>query len=260
MRNLRLGVVVCLLLIPLASAAQQLPQRDPQAIALLRRAFLVLGGNLPTDSVATGTIEIVAGSRTERGTIRILTRGFDQTVEQIDTAETQKSVVYSKGVATEFDHGVAKDLPLELAVTSQSHDFPLTLIALALNDPKVGFSYVGLEAVNGIPAHHIRLWTAPPRAGMEHLTEFSAKHLWIAQATGIPIKLAYARRPALGPVPAIPLEIYYSDYRTTGGVFYPFRIDKSYNGTPWATTTINSVDTNRGLTNADFPVARRGTR
>jgi hypothetical protein len=248
------SVLLLLSLVTLA-AAQTVPPRDPQAVAVLVSAFKALGGNLPADSVATGNIQIVAGSRTETGTIRILTRGFDQTVEDIQTAETHRSVVYSKGLATQVDGSTAKPLQLELAVTSQSPDCPIAFIGSALNNTNVGMAYLGLESLNGTSAHHIRIWTLPPTVkGMEHLADFSAKNLWIDAATGLPVKVAYARREALGASPAIPLEISYSEYRNISGVQYPFHIEKSYNGTPWMTITINTVQFGRGLTDADFPV------
>ena len=50
------------------------------------------------------------------------------------------------------------------------------------------------------------------------------------------------------------MEIFYSAYRNIGSVLYPFHIEKSFNGTPWAKISIQSVTTNNGLTDADFPV------
>jgi hypothetical protein len=53
-----------------AQSPSAAPVRDPQAVAALRQAFAAMGGRLPADTVATGTITIVEGSRTETGTIR----------------------------------------------------------------------------------------------------------------------------------------------------------------------------------------------
>jgi hypothetical protein len=258
-------MVFCISLAPTPSSAQQVtqqaPQRDPQAVAVLVGTFKALGGNLPSDSVATGNIQIVAGSKTETGTIRILTRGFDQTVEQIDTVETHQALIYSKGRATLSEGGIAKPLPLELAVTSQSPDFPLGLISNALNDLNGGMAYLGRETINGTSAHHIRIWTTfPVLEGLDHLTDFSVKNLWIDAGTGLPIRLAFARRAARGPSPAIPHEIFYSDFRSIGGVMYPFRIDRSLNGTPWTTITISAVRISQGLADVDFPMATGAIR
>jgi hypothetical protein len=65
--------------------ASPAPTSDPQAVAAIQQAAIAMGGSAPSDSTATGTITTVAGSPTENGTITILTRGTDQTSEQIQT-------------------------------------------------------------------------------------------------------------------------------------------------------------------------------
>jgi hypothetical protein len=248
-----------------AASAQQpapvpaAPQRDPQAVAVLVGAFKTLGGNLPADSVATGNIQIVAGSRTEVGTIRILTRGFDQTVEDIQTAQTHKSLVYSKGLATQIHGYTAKPLQLELAVTSQSPNAPIAFIAGALNNPNVGMAYLGLEDMDGTSVHHLRIWTTfPSNLELAHLADFSVRHLWLDAATGLPLKVAYVSRAARGSTPANQIEVLFSDYRSINGVRIPYRIEDSLNGTPRTTIAITSVAFNQNLTDADFPIAKGG--
>src|ERR1700687_4223002 len=73
--------------------------RDAQAVTLLQTSVGAMGGNVPSDSVATGSIKIVAGSQTSTGTIRILTRGTDQSSEQITLPEATRTVTYSLRMA-----------------------------------------------------------------------------------------------------------------------------------------------------------------
>ncbi len=214
-----------------------------------------MGGIVPADSLGTGTVTLVAGSKTETGTIHILTRGVDQSLEEIQTSEGRRATIYSRGMADEFEGTSAKSLQLELVVTSQSPDFPLPLLAATLNDPDSAARYVGLESLDGTPTHHVRFWKAFARhPKLQHVAEFSAKDLWLDAASGLPRKLAYVRRAASGAEPGIPLEVLYSDYRNVGGVLYPYRIEKSLNGTPWATISIANVVFNSGLTDTNFPV------
>ena len=245
-----LGLLACLSL-----AAQQPPPRDPQAILVLQQSVAAMGGVVPSDSVATGNIEIVAGSKTESGTIRTLTRGLDQSAEQIQTQEGNRLLVYSRGGAADIQGTSSKSLSFELATSSQSPIFPICLVAAALNSPDSAFQYVGLETLDGLAVHHVRLWkTFLSTPQMRHLAEFTVKDLWFDASSGLPRKLAYDRRAASGAEPRIPLEVLFSDYRNVGGVLFPFRIEKSLNGTPWATITIQNVAFNTGLTEADFPV------
>src|SRR2546429_7725110 len=74
-----------------ATTTQSSPQRDPQAVALLQASVASMG-ILPADSVATGTLTISAGSSIETGKIRILTRGTDQTSEEIGRASCRERV------------------------------------------------------------------------------------------------------------------------------------------------------------------------
>ncbi len=241
--------------VPSSLHAQQLPQRDPQAVALLQRAVLAMGAAVPTDSVATGTVVIVAGSKTDTGTMRILTRGTDQSAAQISTPAATYGVVFSRGGANEVEGTATKSLQLELALTSQCPEFPLPLLAAVLNNADASFQYVGLETLDGGSLHHIRFWnTFASSPKLQPLAEFTVKDVWIDAVNGLPRRLAYDRRAGGGAEPRIPVVVVFSDYRNVGGVYYPFRIEKSLNGTPWATITIQSVAFNTGLSDADFPV------
>lgn len=241
--------------ISLPIAAQQAPQRDAQAIAILQQSLAAMGAIVPTDSVATGAIVIVAGSLTEQGAIRILTRGLDQSAEQIQTGSATRAVIYSRGLGAEVEGASVKSLQMELVVTSQSPDFPVPFLAAVLNNSETAIQYLGLENLEGFPAHHIRFWnTFSSKPRLQKLADFSVKDLWIDAASVLPHKLSYNRRAGGGSEPRIPVEVFFSDYRNAGGVLYPFLIKKSYNGTPWIAITVQNVAFNTGLTDADFPV------
>src|SRR5271156_4828124 len=82
--------------------------RDAQAVLILGQALAVMGGAPPTDSVATGTIAIVAGSKSDDGTIRTLTRGADQSAEHIQLHGEADGVIYSRGQANEVVRGATR--------------------------------------------------------------------------------------------------------------------------------------------------------
>jgi hypothetical protein len=231
------------------------PVRDAQAIAALQQAFAAMGGTLPSDSVATGTVTIVEGSRTESGTIRILTRSVDQTIEDIQTPNDRRTVIYSRTKAAETVGGTTKLLRLESSAAKVSPVFPLTIVAWALTSPDAATSYIGQETLNGESLLHIRLWntfTSPNALGPPGLAPFTARDLWIDAKTGLPRVLAFEWRDAGGSAPRIPVKIEYADYRNINGVIYPFQIHKILNGTPWTTITITNVRVNTGLADTDF--------
>lgn len=235
-------------------AAGTTPAQDPQAIAVLQQSVVAMGTTTPSDSTASGTITTVAGSLTENGTVKILTRGTDQTSEQIQTPHGS-TVIYSQGQASYGAGATPTQLPMERAVTTQCLDFPLALLAGALNNPDTAYKYVGLEMLDVASAHHVQMWNSfASTPKLQRLASFSLRDIWIDAKSGLPIKISYTRRDAGGASPGIAMEASYSDYRNIGGVFYPFSIQESFNGTPWATITIQSVTLNTGLTDSNFPV------
>jgi len=260
-------ILAFLFLLPVSLLAQQTPQtakapvRDQQAIAVLQQSFAAMGRTLPADSLATGTVTIVEGSNTHEGTIRITTRGHDQSLEDITTSTDHRIVVYSRLSATETKGGKTVAASFELSASSQSPDFPLPFIAWALTSPDAGAVYVGLEELNGEQLHHIRIYNAfASIPALQSASEFTIRDVWIDANRFHPRKIAYQRRRAGGAVPRIPVEVFFADYRNVGGVLYPFQIQKNLNGTPWTTITISAVQFNTGLSDTDFPVSVGGAK
>ncbi len=257
--TLRLLLFSLTFLFAVQTPAQQTPTpaptRDPVALSVLQKSIAAMGASVPADSVTTGSVVIVAGSDSDKGTIRILTRTLDQSREEIQTGDTAQATIYSKGSAALKNGPTTDSSPLDAAVTSQSACFPLPLLAGIANDPDIALIYVGLETVDRSTFHHIRTFrTFASNPRLKLVAEFSARDIWIDSATGLPSRLSYVRRDSAGPSPGIPMELTYSDYRDVGGALFPFLIRVSLNGTPWATVTINNVVLNTSLSDADFAV------
>lgn len=233
----------------------QSPLRDPQAVAILQASLAAMGSTLPNDSVALGSVQIVAGSQTSSGTIRVLTKGTAQTLVELNTTDSKLTTVYSSGQAIDVAGSTMKRLPLELVLTSQAAEFPLPFIAALLNNPDNSFRYVGLETSTGASLHHIKAWNSfSSQPGLQLLSNFTSRDIWIDAASGLPQRISYVRRPALGSAPGVAVDDFYDNYGKVSGTLYPLRINKSLNGTPWATIALQAVSFNNGLTDADFPV------
>jgi hypothetical protein len=230
-------------------------QRDAQAVAILQRAIAALAKIPPNDSSASGTVTIVEGSTTQSGSIHVFTRGTTQTMETITLPDEQRSVVYSNGNAKEVSAKGASAPPLEQILTDQCADFPLPFLLSVLNTSDEAYRYVGQEALEGASAQHIQVWnTFASRPPMQKLASFSIRDIWFDTSSGLPLKVAYTHRTGGGSVPAFPVEIFFSSYTSVNGVYYPFQINKSFNGTAWQTITIQNVTFNTGLADAQFQV------
>jgi outer membrane lipoprotein-sorting protein len=262
MRRSRFALLFALVLAALAATAQQssppatqTPQRDAQAVAILQQSVAAMASTVPSDSSATGTVTVIEGSTTQTGAIQILTLGPTQTSEILNLTNGQRSIIYSNGDALETTATQSANPPLELIVTDQSPDFPLPLILSALNNPDASFRYIGQEALNGVSVQHVQFWNSfSSKPHLQKLAPFSMRDLWIDPTSAMPLKIAYSRRAGGGAIPAIPIEVFFSNYTNVNGVLYPFQINKSLNGTPWQKITIQSVSFNTGLTAAQFKV------
>ncbi len=235
--------------------AAQSPQRDPQAVALLQASLKAMGGTVPSDSVASGNVTVVAGSLTTNGTIRVLTRGTNQSSEQTTLSSSTYTVIFSQGLADETINSTTTSIPLERAATSQSVCFPLPFLAAALANSGDSIQYVALETSGQQSLQHIRIQnTFASQPTFQQFASFATFDVWLDASTSLPQRISFARRNGGGSTPSISVDAFFSAYKTTSGPAYPTQINLSLNGTPWTTITITSVAFNTGLTDSNFPI------
>jgi hypothetical protein len=255
MRVASLFISACLFLFQSAVQTAAPVQRDPQAIALLQSSVKAMGGTVPTDSVATGNVTIVAGSQTSTGTIRILTRGTNQSSEQITLPQSSYTVTYSGGLADETINSTTASIPFERTVTSQSVCFPLPVLAAALANADDSIQYVALETLGQESLQHIRIQnTFASQPTLQQFIDFTIFDVWLDASTSLPQRISFVRRNGRGTAPRIPVDAHFSNYKATSGAAYPTLINLSLNGTPWRTITINNVAFNTGLTDSSFSI------
>jgi hypothetical protein len=227
-------------------------QQDAQAISLLRFSLAAMGKSVPSDSTAHGTVITVEGSRTENGDVVILTRGTDQSTEQIQTAHGS-TVVHSGLLASQTTDSVLAPLSLELASSSRSLAFPLPMLAAILNNADSRYIYVGLESLDGANVHHVQFWNSfASQPKYQFLAQFTLTDIWIDAISGLPQKTSQIQKAGRGSEPKFQIDIYFSNYQNVGGLLYPFSIQKSLNGSPWINISISNVTFNTGLTDANF--------
>jgi|HubBroStandDraft_2_1064218.scaffolds.fasta_scaffold22671_2 hypothetical protein len=269
MRSAFIGGLICVSAVAAPSSARQVQQtptaqavvqRDPQAVSVLQKAVAAMGGTVPADSAATGAVTVVAGSETDQGTIRILTRGTTQTSVQLQTPTRNSSEVFSGGGAAHIGStGTATLLPMETAATSQSAFFPLPFMASALSDLDESCRFIGTEELNGANVSHVVIWnTYASIPQLQSFADFSATDVWLDSTTALPVRIAFVRRDSGGATSKLAHQVDFSDYRAVSGARYPYQIQESVNGTAFITITLQSVSTNVGLTDANFPVPDAG--
>ncbi|MGB8521603.1 MAG: hypothetical protein WCD43_01435 [Candidatus Acidiferrales bacterium] len=254
----RLALLPCVLFVFLSAYAQQpstTPSQDPQAISILQQSVSTMATTTPSDSIATGNVQIQAGGAQSTGTVRILTKGTAESLWQLTLPNSAKTIIFSNGQASESDGSAAQTLQLELAVTSQVTEFPLPLLISILNNPDSSSQYVGLETSGSTSLQHVRVWDSfASSPNLAALSTFSTKDIWIDASSGLVQRISFTVRSAQGASPGVAMDVYYSGYQVASGVAYPYNIQESMNGTPWASITIQTVSFNNGLTDSQFAV------
>lgn len=242
----RLGFLslFCFSLPLFAQQTEVTPQRHPQAVELLEKCLRALGAS-PQDSVATGTVTLEAGGRTESGTLRLATAGTTNWKETT-TIAAEESFSRNADVSKEKSSGVAVKRSLEWLASGQTPYFPTPLLAEALQNEDYSVELLPQEA----KAIRLRITNTFKSAGLRDVAEFTRKEVWIDPDKYLPTKVLYQRKHGSGSYAAIPMELRFSDFRLVGGIQYPHQIEVLMNGTHWKSVTMTSVLVNTGSTEA----------
>jgi hypothetical protein len=234
------------------------PVRDAQAVTCLQNATKAFG-TTPSDSTATGNVTVIAGGLTQQGTIQILSRGSTESSVTVQAGSSNWSVIFSGGQANRSEAGTTTSLPLERAASSQALHFPLPFISSLLSNPDISIQFIGPEQINSSLANHIRVQdTFASQPLWQSLSEFTIADIWLDASTALPLKISRVRRDGGGSSPSIPISILYTNYQPVSGIQYPFTIQEFITDTLWATTTVQSVSFNTGLTDASFQLTQVG--
>ncbi len=234
--------------------------REVTASTAIATAIVRLGGSSQTDSLALGTVEFTQSRSNESGTARIVTKGSEQTREEIIALTSGKLQVYSRGRTNEIVSGAPKNKvfnalnssSFELELTAQSAAFPLPWLINKYVNPDQAFEVVADGGATSNVVHLRITNTFASDPNLQRYASLTTSDVWLDAQTGLPRKIGFERREASGATPAIPVAYEYSDYRTIQGVTYPFSIRKYVNGTLWAVITIQSVSVNSGVLDSEF--------
>lgn len=254
-------IFVCLLclLLPFLALAQGVPASNPQAVALVKASVTAMGGSqttaAPQDSTANANVTVTASSSVEQGTMTTTTRGLDQTSEEISLPSGVQRLVFSQGSSNDKRPGAGPGedpFSYELSLSAQSPMFPLPWLASRMASADMAVVNLGNETLSNVTTTHLHLtntFTSAPDLAL--YSTFTVAHVWL-DPTGLPLRISYERRSALGDSPVVAVAYEYSDYRNVQGFLYPFQIRKFVNGTPWASISVQTVQFNTGLSSADF--------
>ena len=241
-------------------AAAQPPQGDPQAFALLQRAYAALsGGQAISDVTLTGTARRVAGSDDETGAaiLKALATGasrLDHSFPSGQRSEVRNTSANPPAGSWSGPDRISHAIPYHNLMTDSTWFFPTFLIGRVLSSSNYVAAYVGRETRDSVAVDHVTISQKFPTsfqavALLQHLSQIE---IYLDSGRFLPVALAFNVHPDNNLGADIPVEVRFSDYRPVGGAQVPFRVQKFLNNSLVLDLQFQTVALNTGLTGSTF--------
>jgi len=239
------------------AAAQSTPTGDAQAVSLAAQSVAALIRGMPVaDVTLNGTVTRIAGSDQQSGTVTLLAKGFSESRVDLNLSGGFRSEVrnslsgFNQGNWIGID-GVAHAISLHNCFTDAGWFFPaLGTLAAVAGNPKVVFSYVGLENSQQTPLQHIQAYTVS--ASLPEAQQLSTMDFYLDAKTLLPSIIAFDEHPDNDQTVDIAVAVAFSDYRNVNGAMIPFHIQRYvYNGLT-LDIQLASAGINSGIPDSQF--------
>jgi hypothetical protein len=289
MRFYRPGLsTLAYLIFPLLVAGQQSTPQPAQASSILQGSLKALLGTASiTDVTISATARRIAGSDDETGTATLTATAAGDSELNLNFPSGPRTEVRNHSalpLPDSFPQGVT--LPVGMTAQPQpvgawsgtdgvSHGMvghnlmtdatwfvPAFTIGTILSSANYVIPYAGQEVHNGQQALHVSVTKqfllntsgkapvqVPPL--VRHLSQMD---LYLDPTTLLPLELDLAVHPDNNAKIDIPVEIYFSDYRSVGGAQVPFHVQRYLNNSLSLDLTFNNVTFNTGLSPASFAI------
>lgn len=239
--------------------AQVASSSIPQALAVLQNAYQALAGKTAVNDVTlTGTVERIAGSDDETGTVTYkavsganrlglsLSVGTRSEIRATGASGPAGNWTGPDGISHAMaSHNVMTDVGL----------FPALTLGTLVSSANVVLTYVGVESRNGASVVHVSAshqfpdLTGNAAAFMQHLAQVE---IYFDPSTFLPVSYSFNAHPDNNALLDIPTEIRYSDYRYVGGVQIPFHVQKFVNNGLTLDLQFQNASLNTGITAAQI--------
>ncbi len=237
------------------------PARDPVAVALLAKSFVVMTGGQPISDVTLhGTARRIAGSDDETGTV---------VLKALATGEARIDFSFPSGPRTEVctasantragqwlgPDGIAHPISYHNLMTESSWFFPALMLARVSFSQSYILSYPGQESPDGRLVQHLSISLNPVDSSSQSATllqHLSQTEIYLDSSTLLPIAITFNVHPDNDAGLDIPVEVRFSDYRPVNGAQGPFRVQKFLNNGLVLDLQFQTVALNAGLSPSAF--------
>jgi len=263
-RSIAFAVFSLLSVLPASLLAQQAtqatpPQRDPQAVSVLRQSLATAGGAqaLATvlDFTATGKITYYWTEQGEVGTVTVKSRGLKQFRLEAVVSDGVLTSIVDNGQARHKDaDGTVRPMLNQHTENAGAMYLPFAEIAIALIDPATSITDLGMVTENGQTTHGIRLQkTFSARDDSDKtLSKLTQRDIFIDPSTFLVVRTRDLSPTRSNPVPTIVHDVTFSNYKPLNGVLFPFSIAESVNHQQIIAIQFDQVKFNNGLGDGDF--------
>jgi hypothetical protein len=214
-----------------------------------------LGSSNLQDATLTGASTLTAGRTNETGRFSAQTavNGFHQLQLDLPTASRTDVQSFPTGIAQGYwldTQGVQHAVPEHNLIVGHSWFFPSIALARLLQSSHSAFSLVGTETKDGILVEHFTITNGvladgslpgPKQAHLEQLD------LYLDSQTLRPAILSFNLHPDSNALIDIPVEVRYSAYIQTGGVWLPSHVQRYINSTLNLNLTVQTAQFNTGF-------------
>lgn len=232
---------------------QTQPASDPNALALLSQTGLALtSGVLVTDWSATGN---AVGSLGESGTATLAFSGanLSRIDFQLQTGSYSGIRNDSNGPAGALvdPSGVTRAMPYHNVLTPAAWFSPLGWLQAGLANNAVVI-YVASESRYGVTVDHLRAYRFVAGATTELVQRLSTFDLYLDSVYHLPFWVDFNLHPDDNASLNIPVEVGFTDYRSAGTTYVPYRIQRLINGGLDLDISVITALSNSGLSTAQF--------
>jgi hypothetical protein len=257
MRSFRtLLAVIPLLCVIYPTFAQQTstppisPVRDAQALTVITQSLAAMGAiAAPTRmTLAHGIVTYPDGSTKA---VKFETIGSDRVRHDIGTGEF--TFVANGGDGFLKLNGKKQKLQYWATAYQRPEHLPSLSLMADYQNPNLQVQYVGLENIDGNPAHHLRLSVIPTDNSspvfMDLMSEF---HLWIDEKSMLVVKTRHFDFSPEAIQNRTPVEIFFSDYRVQDGATVPFHLKRFIATDEQFEITFSDIFLTTAVSPADF--------
>jgi hypothetical protein len=256
--------IALLFSIPNLPAAQQpsppAPSGPSKAATLLAQSLAAQTGQVAlSDVTLSGTAHRIAGSDDESGTAVLKATANGQSRIDLNLLAGPRSEIH--GMSPDGPAGswsgpdsVSHPIAYHNLVSEPAWFFPAIVVAQGLSATGYVVTYIGHETHNSTAVEHISLSQQPSGSlkTVALLRHLSQVEVYLDSTTLLPAAMTFNIHPDDDAGRDIPIEIRFSDYRTTDSAQVPFHIQKFLNNSLTLDFQVQSVMLNTGLAASTF--------